>query len=97
MFSEDFMVLKRGCGQGQIPSGGFGAASIPVLSSFQRCLHSLAGGPFHFQSQQQLVEAQGISLTLTLPWFLTFTLKDPREAWHAAVHGVPKSWTQLRD
>ena len=22
------------------------------------------------------------------------TLKD-REAWHVAVHGVPKSWTQL--
>ena len=20
-----------------------------------------------------------------------------REAWHASVHGVPKSWTQLRD
>ena len=24
------------------------------------------------------------------------TVKD-REAWHAAVHGVTKSWTQLRD
>ena len=23
-------------------------------------------------------------------------VKD-REAWHAAVHGVPKNWTQLRD
>ena len=23
-------------------------------------------------------------------------VKD-REAWHAAVHGVPKSWTQLND
>jgi len=23
-------------------------------------------------------------------------VKD-REAWHAAVHGVPKSWTQLSD
>ena len=24
------------------------------------------------------------------------TVKD-REAWHAAVHGITKSWTQLRD
>ena len=24
------------------------------------------------------------------------TVKD-REAWHAAVHGVTKNWTQLRD
>ena len=24
------------------------------------------------------------------------TVKD-REAWHAAVHGVPKCWTQLSD
>ena len=24
------------------------------------------------------------------------TVKD-REAWHAAVHGVAKSWTRLRD
>ena len=22
---------------------------------------------------------------------------DGQEAWHAPVHGVPKSWTQLRD
>ena len=40
----------------------------------------------------------GCTLSLPLDWPLQLTLGEmvkDREAWHAAVHGVTKSWTQL--
>ena len=37
--------------------------------------------------------ADSMDMNLSKVWE---TVKD-REAWHTAVHGVPKSWTQLSD
>ena len=38
-----------------------------------------------------IIDSMGMSLSK-----LRETVKD-REAWHAAVHGVTKTWTQLSD
>ena len=40
----------------------------------------------------------GCTLSIPLDWLLQLTLGEmvkDREAWHAGVHGVTKSWTQL--
>ena len=39
----------------------------------------------------------GISDSMDMNFSKLREIVKDREAWHAAVHGVTKSWTQLRD
>ena len=49
------------------------------------------------RGRQRVRWLDGITVTLDMSWSRLWELAMNREAWHVAVHGAAKSWTQLSD
>ena len=49
------------------------------------------------RGQQRIRWLDDIMDSMGMSWSKLQEFAMDREAWHAAIHGVAKSWTQLRD
>ena len=45
--------------------------------------------------QQRMRRLVGINDSMEMSWHKLLEIVKDREAWHTAVHGVAKNWTQL--